>query len=129
MKTTIFSLIGILLFIAFNYNSVEPVSIEEINAKHSKLMQINGDMKLTNAEGELIGKAPVAYVLYQGYRHDSRSMVINSLTKEGRAVNFLAGDGFFLIDRDFLKSSSVIEVARTINRITSKDYGTGNSYE
>jgi len=90
----------------------------DIQRSHNLVNQVNGSVKLMEAEQELISDAPYSFYAYQSLRHDARSYLVSNLKQSGEARNYLVGDGFFLIDRDYVLRSSRAELVKTLIRIT-----------
>lgn len=113
----------IIIMITLIYLSgcVAEVTKSDIQKKHSLHSHVNGHSKLMIAEGDLLSRAPYTFVAYQALRHDHRSFVVLNLKQDGEKKKYLAGDGFYLIDSDYLERSSIAELAQTLIAVTEKD--------
>lgn len=115
---TIYTIILITILIT---GCSEPVTKSDILRAHSVDFHVNGSQKLTDSEGDLIGVSGHAFMSYQKLRHDPRSYIVNNLTQSGERVNYLVGNGFFLIDKTYLNRVNRSDLTRTLAKITNNN--------
>ena len=99
-------------------SEITRTDIQEIHSLH---IHVNSSNKLMGAEGNLIGRSPYSFVAYQALRHDERSYVVFNLRQSGKRKSYLVGDGFYLIDKDYLDRSSIKEIEATLIQITKNE--------
>ncbi len=109
---------SILIIFIFLVGCSAETKKSDIQRSHNLVNQVNGSVKLMEAEQELISDAPYSFYAYQNLRHDARSYLVSNLKQSGEARNYLIGDGFFLIDKDYVHRSSRAELVKTLIKIT-----------
>lgn len=115
MKYKITLILGLLFLVGCS----DTVSKSDVLQAHNVDYQVNGSAKLTDAEGDLIGLSGQSFFMYQRLRHDPRSYVVNSLAQSGKRVDYLVGDGFFLIDKIYLERVKPKDLTQALFEITA----------
>lgn len=113
--TTKITIFIVLLFLA---GCTAETTKTDIQRTHSLKAHVNGSVKLMEAEQELISDAPLSFYAYQKLRHDNRSYIVSNLRQSRENKNYVVGEGFFLIDSDYVNRSSRTELVATLIEIT-----------